>query len=390
MTHFHRFLSTAGLFLFLAACTASTPATPTPTSSMAWIEEAVIFPFDDNQLSGLLTLPNKPGAFPAIVLISGSANQGSLLRSGISNEYLMDQAHTIAKEGFAVLRYDPPGVGTSTGDSRFETLDDRIQEALAALGYLQTRADITPDRVGLWGISQGGWVIAKAAAENPQDVAFIISVSGAGVSVAEQQVWGVETQSRAAGLSDEDVSKAVLFARLLVDWQLSNPVYQADNEAAAAQLGDGPWQDFMKVTYESGTLTPAESLKEGIRILESVKAEPWTKALYLDTLYLPQLRSLPPELLGAMKEKSDKDLLTDPKDFLPQVTAPVLAFFGENDQLVPAQKSAELFETYLNQAGNQNFKIVLLPNADHGLNGGKAAYWETLSEWLGGLFNPDQ
>ena len=32
-----------------------------------------------------------------------------------------------------------------------------------------------------------------------------------GVSVAEQQVWGVETQSRAAGLSDDEVAKAVAF-----------------------------------------------------------------------------------------------------------------------------------------------------------------------------------
>jgi len=56
-------------------------------------------------------------------------------------------------------------------------------------------------------------------------VAFLISVSGSGVSVADQRVWGVETQSRAAGLSETDVAKAVLFARLLIDLQLSKPVY---------------------------------------------------------------------------------------------------------------------------------------------------------------------
>jgi hypothetical protein len=293
----------------------------------------------------------------------------------------------MVKARFAVLRYDPPGVGKSTGDSSFETLDDRVKESMAALNYLQTRPDIRPDRIGLWGVSQGGWVIEMAAADNPQDVAFIISVSGSGVSVAEQQAWGVETQSRAAGLSESDIAKAVLFSRLLIDWQLSKPIYQQANETSAAKLGDGPWQDFMKLVYEPGKMTQSKSLQTGINILETIQDEPWTNALYLKTLYLPQLRSISRDQAAYMKGYYDKSLLTDPKDFLPRVTSPVLAFFGEADQLVPAQRSAELYKMYLSQAGNKNFKIVVFPNADHGLNGAIVDYWKTLIDWLGELFN---
>lgn len=378
------------LFLFLAACTAApskvTPSLPpTSTSSAPWTEESVIFPSGSNELSGVLTLPNEAGPFPAILLVSGSANEYSGLRPGVTDSYMKDQARNMVGNGFAVLRYDPPGVGLSTGDSRFETLDDRVRESMAALHYLQTRTDIHPDRVGLWGVSQGGWVIGMAAADNPEDVAFLISVSGSGVSVAEQQVWGVETQSRAAGLSETDVSKAALFARLLIDWQLSIPIYEAVNLAAAAQLGDGPWQDFMKLVYEPGGITPAESLQAGIEILEAVPDEPWTKALYLESVYLPALSRMTPELWADWISKPV--LLTDPKDFLPKVTSPVLAFFGEDDLLVPAQESARLYEEYLSQAGNENFKIVVFPNADHGLYGATSDYWRILSEWLGGLFS---
>jgi pimeloyl-ACP methyl ester carboxylesterase len=303
---------------------------------------------------------------------------------------MKDQFQTMVKSGFAVLRYDPPGVGSSTGDSRHETLNDRVQESMAALHYLQTRTDIHPDRVGLWGVSQGGWVIGMAAADNPQDVAFLISVSGSGVSIAEQQVWGVETQSRAAGLSEADVSKAALFARLLIDWQLSKPIYQAANQAAAAQLGDGPWQDFMKLVYEPGGITPTESLQAGIEILEAVQGQPWTKALYIDSVWLPALRRVTPEPRIDSVGNSDRGLLTDPKDYLPEVTSPVLAFFGEDDLLVPAHKSAELYEKYLSQAGNTNFKIVVFPNADHGLFGATADYRRIMSEWLGALFSGQQ
>ena len=142
----------------------------------------------------------------------------------------------LARRGVAVLRYDPPGVGRSTGDLRFETLDDRASEALAAVEYLRSRPDIDADRVGLWGVSQGGWVTQMAAARS-RSVAFVVSVSGAGISVAEQQVYSVDAQSRAAGFSRDDVARAGLFARLLVDWQLTRPAYREQNRAQVRRLG---------------------------------------------------------------------------------------------------------------------------------------------------------
>jgi uncharacterized protein len=395
MVSFHQIRFSSILLIFLVACAArSSKVTPTlpPTSisSTPWTEESVTFPSGSNKLYGALNLPNKPGPFPAIVLISGSANEYSGLRPGIFDVYMKDQAQNMVKNGFAILRYDPPGVGLSTGDSRFETIDDRVEEAMAALHYLQSRTDILPDRIGLWGVSQGGWVIGMAAADNPQDVAFLVSVSGAGISIAEQQVWGVETQTRALGLTESNVTKAALFARLLIDWQLSKPIYQAANQAAAAQLGDGPWQDFMKLVYEPGGITPTESLQAGIKILEAVQDEPWTEALYIKSVYLPSLNRMTPEQWTDWVSNTSQSLLIDPKNFLPKVTSPVLAFFGEDDQLVPAQKSAELFEQYLSQAGNKNFRIVVLPNADHGLFGATNDYWKILAEWLGRLFSePD-
>ncbi len=383
MAFLQRFLLISMAFLLLAGCSSGARASTSPSS---WTEETVTFPSGANQLSGVLTLPNIPGPLPAIVLISGSADESGY-RSGVSDGYMTPQAHNMVMAGFAILRYDPPGVGDSTGDSRFESFDDRTQEALAALNYLQSRKDIRPDRVGLWGISQGGWVIQMAAAENPHDVAFIISVSGSGVSVAEQQVWGVETQSKAAGLSESDVAKAVLLIRLLIDWQLLNPIYQSANESSAAELGDGAWQEFMPLVYTPGKITRYESIQAAIKILELIQDEPWAQALYLRTLWLPNLRNISPEQAADLQGDDSHGLLTDPKDYLPRVTSPMLAFFGEDDQLVPAKKSAELYETYLTQAGNKNFKIVVFPGADHGLNGATVEYWKTLFEWLGKLFN---
>jgi pimeloyl-ACP methyl ester carboxylesterase len=320
------------------------------------------------------------------VLISGSVNTETGVRDGVSSWLHVQHAARLVLEGFAVLRYDPPGVGRSKGAPGFESLDSRAQEAIAAVKYLRSRPDIRPDRVGLWGVSQGGWVISMAAAAAPQEVAFIISVSGSGVSVAEEQVYGVEEQTRATGASEERVAKAVLFSRLLIDWQLTNPIYRGVNEAEAQRLGDGPWNDFLRLVYEPGSLTPAEGLQKGIAILESIQDQPWARALYLKELYLPVLKSITPDQLQAAKAATEQSLLTDPKDFLTRVHCPVLAFFGEADQNLPAKKSAELYEQYMTQAGNRDFEIVVFPGVDHSLGGLMPAYWGRLSDWLKQLF----
>ncbi len=284
--------------------------------------------------------------------------------------------------GYAVLRYDPPGVGRSKGEQGFESLEVRTQEAVAALHYLQSRPDIRPDHVGLWSNSQGTWVIGMAAATYPQDVAFIISVSGSGVPVAEQQIYSIEAQSKAARFSEEDVTKATLFGRLLVDWQLTDPVYQEANEADAQALGEGPWTSFLALVYAPGEITPAEGLQNGIEILKSIQEEPWAEFLYLEQVYIPGLESIPREQVEALKAVAGQNLLSDPKEYLTRVRSPVLAFFGELDLLQPSQQSAALYEQYLTEAGNENFEIIVIPGVGHSVSVSTPAYWEPLSVWL--------
>jgi pimeloyl-ACP methyl ester carboxylesterase len=290
-------------------------------------------------------------------------------------------ARNLAGDGFTVLRYDPPGIGRSSGELVFQTLQDRAREALAAVDYLRSRPDIAPEKIGLWGESQGGWV-AQIAAATSQEVAFIISVSGSGVSVAEQQVHSVEAQSRAADFAKDDVRKAVLFARLLVDWQLSQPLYRDENIGEARRLGQGPWDAFAALVYAARPVPAGVSLSRGIAALRSIRGKSWARFLYLDTVVLPALEAIPPGQAETARAAAEQSLLVDPKRFLTLVRCPVLAFFGELDTIVPAERSAELYRQYLRQAGNDETEIVVLPGADHSLNGFAPTYWNTLTAWL--------
>jgi hypothetical protein len=151
-------------------------------------------------------------------------------------------------------------------------------------------------------------VIAKAAAAFPQDVAFVISVSGSGVSVVEQQLYNIEAHSRDAGISEDDIKKAVLFGRMLIDWQLSEPIYREVNEENAKVLNEGLWTSFMRLVYEPGETSPAEGLQIGIDIQKSIQDEPWAKFLYLKEVYIPQLESIPPDQVEPVKAIAEQTL----------------------------------------------------------------------------------
>jgi len=75
------------------------------------------------------------------------------------------------------------------------------------------------------------------AAASYDQIAFIIPVSGPGVTPAEQEVYRVEMQSRVMGLSEDEVARAFLIRRLMVDVFLIEPKYEAVNYDQAKRLG---------------------------------------------------------------------------------------------------------------------------------------------------------
>jgi pimeloyl-ACP methyl ester carboxylesterase len=57
----------------------------------------------------------------------------------------------------------------------------------------------------------------------------------------------------------------------------------------------------------------------------------------------------------------------DPVPALRQTTIPVLAFYGERDFVVPSPANVPKLERFLQEAGNTDFKIMVIPRADHGM-----------------------
>ncbi len=100
-------------------------------------------------LRGWLFVPDGPGPHPAITMAHGYA--------GIREHGLEPYARAFADDGFVVLLHDHRGFGASDGEPR-QDIDPwrQIADWRRAISYLETRPEVDPQRIGLWGTSYAG------------------------------------------------------------------------------------------------------------------------------------------------------------------------------------------------------------------------------------------
>ncbi|WP_409492944.1 alpha/beta hydrolase family protein [Amycolatopsis sp. cmx-11-12] len=170
----------------LFAATVLAVSSPVPTAAP---DGDVSFTSHGATLHGTVVAPEGGGAAPGIVMVHGSGTQ-------VRDEYRAE-AEAFAKAGIATLIYDKRTEGYSKFERDYSVLAD---DALAAVQALRSRPGVDPARVGVWGLSEGGWV-APLAASKSKDVAFAVTVGANGVSPDRQQSWAFETYLRHGGVT---------------------------------------------------------------------------------------------------------------------------------------------------------------------------------------------
>jgi pimeloyl-ACP methyl ester carboxylesterase len=234
--------------------------------------------------------------------------------------------------GIGVVTFDRRGEGDSTGDSSRGRFELQVEDALAVVDAL----DAT--RVGLWGISQGGWIGPLAAAAS-DDVAFLVLVASTGVTPSEQMMYAVEKQLRLAGYADNVVARALELRRRFEDW-VHTRAPEPDEQLAAD--------------------------------LWAALDEPWVGQLWLPPTLLDE------ESVRLWIEEMDYD----PRPSFAQVRVPTLLFYGEADSWTPVQPSVEAWRA----ARGDEAEIVVIPEAEHDLtlqDGSLSPEYTTkLVDWL--------
>jgi hypothetical protein len=132
------------------------------------------------QLPGMLSIPNGPGPFPALVLVQGSGPHDEDETVG-PNKPFKDLAWGLASRGVVVLRYvkrtKKYGKEFGADPARPTVMDETVDDARAAAALLAALPEVDPKRVDVLGHSLGG-MLAPRIAEGDAQVAGIIIMAG--------------------------------------------------------------------------------------------------------------------------------------------------------------------------------------------------------------------
>lgn len=284
--------------------------------------EEVTFKNGDVTLGGTLLLPaakGKRGKHPALVFTHGGGAQLRDIMWGLGYLY--------AARGFAVLSFDKRGVGKSTGNWGAASFEDLADDAVAGAKFLQARTDIAANRIGFWGLSQGGW-IAPLAASRFRESAFAIALSGGGLSPAEQELFDSEYELLKAGYTADEVKEALAFQKL-------------KNEIIASPSDDAKWDEYAKARA-------------------TAKDKKWFRHPGIDVRG-PEKRDDP--FWPYMR----KFYVYDPAPTLRASKAPLLAIFGELDTPEGVKANVRAIKQIMDQAGRKDYIVKVYPNGSHNL-----------------------
>ncbi|MFD5563785.1 alpha/beta hydrolase family protein [Kitasatospora griseola] len=189
MGHRHR-TALLGLVALLLAVPAATPAAAAPANADPRLAHTAVefTSADGTRLHGELVAPQGVSGAPGLAMIAGAGP--------VAMDELRPAAEAYAAHGIPTLIWDKRTAGYSTLSRDYDRLAD---DALAAVQLLHSRPEIDPDRVGLWGLSEGAWV-ATLAAGRTSEVSFVVTAGAVGLSPARQQAWAYGEFLRHAGI----------------------------------------------------------------------------------------------------------------------------------------------------------------------------------------------
>ena len=278
-----------------------------------------------------LDLPQRGDAsgapYPAIVCLHPAADASR-------DQYLFRHlAEVLPPRGIAVARFDRRGNDVP--------LDTQVEDLARVIGDLTARDGVDPERIGLWGFSQGAWVAPLAASRMPV-IKFLVLLASTGVSPSEQMLYGTAKHARMAGFGEDAARRISDVRRAVDDYRRGNLARQAAQAA-----------------------------------IDTIRDEPFFEHAWI-----------PADLEGTDVAWPDMDF--DPEPIFAGVRVPTLLFYGEDDEWSPIDASVAAWKRAAQRARNEDVTVVRLAGTAHAptLGGVEAIeavspeYERTLVAWL--------
>ena len=122
--------------------------------------ERVDIPYGETRFPGLFVRGHGEGPRPVMVFCNGL--------DSIKETIYLAIRDTFAVRGISVLMIDHPGVGEALRLQGLPAIPDTERWATAAIDYLEGRADVDPERIGMIGWSLGGYFAPRAVCYEPR------------------------------------------------------------------------------------------------------------------------------------------------------------------------------------------------------------------------------
>jgi pimeloyl-ACP methyl ester carboxylesterase len=299
-----------------------------PVKPYPYNEEEVVFENKEANvsLSGTLTLPRANGKFPVVILISGSGPQDRD-ETVANHKPFWILADYLTRLGIAVLRYDDRGFGKSTGSFSNATTKDFSTDVISAVNYLKSRTDIDLNNIGLIGHSEGG-IIAPLAANQTNDVSFIVLLASTGILGSELSLIQSKTL-RPFPVPNEDAYEQAIRKAI--------KIAASDKEISAIKSE--------LTTHYNATIAPIlkplvgndAKVSEIIKGLIEMRTTPWIRYFYN----------------------------YNPADEFEKLKIPVLSLNGSKDTQVSAKINQEGIRKALIKGKNKDYKIIEMENLNH-------------------------
>ena len=291
------------------------------------------------KLAATFTVPTTRGPHPAVIMLHGS-DPHYRFRGNVVTFF--------ASRGIAVLSWDKRGNFGSGGTLQTATIDTMAADGEAAIRWLRARPEIDPSRVGVWGISQGGWPASVIAAHD-SSLAFVILHAGSSLTPAMQ--------------GDDEMRLRVLVGGGTKD--------DADGLLAY-------YHGYLDVLRGRATRASLDSLYDALQVKGN-------RFIW------------PPSVAESPRSRWQAGINDfDPVPYWSRAHVPVLALFGEFDGYVPPETNVPVFRQAFARAGNRDTAIVVFQRANHRFEESSRrlvgdwpigsrylpAYYDTMAKWL--------
>jgi pimeloyl-ACP methyl ester carboxylesterase len=210
----------------------------------------------------------------------------------------------------AVCSFDKRGVGGSSGSWLEAGITAQAEDLLAGTSAAKTALGEIP--TGLFGHSQGGWVVLEAAAA--QSPEFVITNSGPAVSPREQETYSTLRSLQRRGCADAVVREAMAEFRQIMN--------------------------LLDLPFEAGWT--------------EVEKRTWVPELLDAGAFIPS----DPALWAFASQIIDHD----PRPALRDLAVPLLSLYGEDDSVVPVQDSAAIVSSLV---PSELLDLRIFPGGDH-------------------------